>query len=183
MIYGHLTVICGPMYGGKTTELLKRVLWAKNGRQRVVLVVKPEMENRYSVNHIVTHDGLSVECSPIRNWDQVSFQAKAAEIVFFDEVQFFIDPHFDGVVEDIITDLLAAGKDVVVNGLDLDAMGKPFVKTATLMAMADDIIKVKSTCSVCGRPATKTHKITDSDMRVELGSVGVYEPRCNEHWR
>ena len=84
MTYGHLTVICGPMYGGKTTELLKRVLWAKNGQGKKVLVLKPAMDTRYSSSRIVSHDGLSVECLPVSDPAEWQPLAEDVEMVFFD---------------------------------------------------------------------------------------------------
>lgn len=182
MSYGHLKVITGPMYASKTTELLKAVLWARNGQERDVLVVKPAFDNRYSEKRIVTHDGLSTNCHSISSWSQVSKKAEFADMVFFDEVQFFEAPNFEGDIVDIIRDLLKDGKSVVVNGLDLDVAGKPFAITATMLALADDVVKLRASCAICGRTATKTSKVHGDSNKVELGSTGMYEPRCNEHW-
>jgi thymidine kinase len=170
------------MFASKTTSLLKRVLWAKTGQNRKVLVVKPRFDTRYATDKIVTHDGLTVDCLAIATWNDVQSEADNAEIVFFDEIQFFEEPHFSGDIMNIVNDLLRTGKDVVVNGLDIDTDGRPFGPTGLLMAMADAIHKLKSNCAVCGRHATKTYKLAENDSRIELGSVGLYEPRCNEHW-
>lgn len=187
MPYGHLTVVCGPMYGGKTTELLKRVLWARSGQERDTLVVKPAFDDRYSDTRIMTHDGLSVNAQSITAWKQIEKKAEFADAIFLDEIQFFEGERFTGDIVAIVKDLLTAGKSVVANGLDMDIHGNPFRITALLMAMADEVVKTKSNCSQCGQPATKTYKITESketkgENAVELGSVGVYEPRCNKHW-
>ncbi len=170
------------MYAAKTTELLKRILWARNGEERDVLVVKPAFDNRYSDTRIVTHDGLSVNAYAITRWIDVVKRADFADLIFFDEVQFFDGNNFNDNVCMIIRGLLKTGKTVVVNGLDMDAQGEPFAVTSALIAMADDVVKLRSNCSVCGRPATKTQKLTNTDQQIELGSTGLYEPRCNEHW-
>jgi len=184
--YGTLTVICGPMYSAKTKSILKRILWARSGLEKDVLVVKPSFDKRYSETRIVSHDGLSVNCQAITSWDEVSRKADFADIIFIDELQFFEEPRFDGNIIDIVIGLLKAGKDVVANGLDLDVAGRPFRVTALMMAMADEVEKLRSNCSICGQPATKTFKLeetaADGENVIALGSVGVYEPRCNGHW-
>lgn len=186
LVYGTLTVICGPMFSSKTKSLLKRILWARSGLEKDVLVVKPSFDDRYSDTRIVSHDGLSVNCHAITSWSEVKRKAEFADIVFIDELQFFEKPRFDDDIIEIVTGLLRQGKDVVANGLDLDVLGKPFRVTALMMAMADEVEKLTSNCSVCGLPATKTFKIDqpqdDGENIIQLGSVGVYEPRCNKHW-
>lgn len=182
MSYGHLTVICGPMYASKTTELLKRILWARNGQEKDVLVVKPAFDDRYAETRIVTHDGLSVNAQSITTWEQVKRKADFADIVFIDELQFFDGERFAEDIVQIVKVLLSEGKNVVANGLDMDIEGDPFPTTSRLMAMADEVVKMKSNCSVCGQPATKSFKLVENGNTVELGSIGVYEPRCNQHW-
>lgn len=185
--YGHLTVICGPMYSGKTSELLKRVLWARTGLERDVLVVKPAFDDRYSDTRIVTHDGLGVNAYSITAWSQIEKRAEFADTIFLDELQFLDDARIGADVVEIVRDLLTKGKNVVANGLDMDIHGSPFRITGTMMAMADEVVKLRSNCSQCGQPATKTFRLVDDvkadgENVVALGSVGVYEPRCNKHW-
>lgn len=179
---GHLTVICGPMFGGKTTALLQRVLWAKNGQERSVVVVKPRFDNRYSETEIVSHDGLSTPCNPIADWGEIESDIKPGTVVFIDEAQFFEEPHFHGDIEQIVEGLLDSGHDVVVNGLDMDTRGKVFRAVIALLGLADEVIKTKAHCAVCGQPASKTQKVIDSGGRIELGSTDKYQPRCNKHW-
>jgi thymidine kinase len=193
MSYGRLTVICGPMYAGKTTELLKRVLWAKSGQNRRVKVYKPSFDDRYATESIVSHDGLRVEAISVRSADEITAEKEAwierdgrcvvrPDCVFIDEVQFFTDPHFDGDIVEVVRALLGKGVDVVVTGLDMDWQGQPFSKTAQLGAMADEMVKITANCTVCGRPATKTHKKSGEGAQVELGALDKYEARCNDHW-
>lgn len=181
-MYGHLTVICGSMFAGKTTELLKRILWARNGQHKAVLVVKPAFDQRFSTTKIVSHDGLSVEAKAITKWDDISLIAPDAELVCIDEVQFFGQPHFEGDIVEEIRQLLIIGTDVVVTGLDLDWKGIPFPITASLLAMADTVMKLSANCTVCGQGATKTHKKNYNEETVELGASDLYEARCNDHW-
>lgn len=189
MAYGKLTVICGPMYAGKTTELLKRILWARNGESKAVLVVKPAFDNRYSDTKIVSHDGLSVDAMAVTSWYDVGSLADDAEMVCFDEVQFFQEPHFNSDYEGervdiihVVRSLLNRGVDVVCSGLDMDWKGAPFPITADLVAMSDEVLKITTNCTTCGRPAGKTFKKVVNDETVELGATDLYEARCNEHW-
>jgi thymidine kinase len=170
------------MYAGKTTELLKRVLWAQQGQKKRVLVVKPAFDDRFSTTKIVSHDGLSVDAKSVTTWDQVALEAADSEIVFVDEIQFFQEPHFKGNIIEHIRDCLITGADVVVTGLDMDWQGEPFLKTALLAGMADSTIKLKANCTRCGQPAAKTHKKVPDGEQIELGAADKYEARCNDHW-
>ncbi len=181
-MYGHLTVICGPMYAGKTTELLKRVLVDRNLYSKAVLVIKPAFDDRFSATKIVSHDNLAVESKAITEWDQVALLAADADVVCIDEVQFFQEPHFKGDIIEEVRLLLATGTDVVVSGLDLDWQGEPFAMTARLMAMADQVQKLHANCTTCGQPARKTHKKAPNSAQIELGAADLYEARCNDHW-
>ncbi len=184
-MYGSLTVITGPMYGGKTTELLSKLLWEKNiatKKKRSVIMVKPSFDNRYSEQDVVSHDGISAEAISISDWSEIEDRYDSTDSFFFDEIQFFTEPHFKGDIIAIINQALRDGKDVVTNGLDMDWKGKPFYVTSMLMGMADTVLKKKAHCAVCGKPATKTFKKGGSESSVELGGNDLYEPRCNAHF-
>lgn len=177
--YGHLAVVCGPMFSGKTTELLKNILWAKNGLSRNVEVFKTSFDDRYAHEEIVSHEGLQTKAMSIKKWIGIKPET---DIVFFDEVQFFCDPQFKGDITQIVPELLEQGVDVFAAGLDMDFQGRPFPVTAHLLAMADQVQKLQSICSVCGQPATKSYRKSQSRNQVELGGVELYEPRCTKHW-
>lgn len=177
--YGTLKIICGPMFSGKTTDLLKNILWAKNGRQRKTVVFKTSFDNRYAEQEVVSHEGLQTTALSINKWHDVP---EGTEIVFFDEVQFFCEPQFQGDLIDIVANLLHRGIDVTGGGLDMDSEGKAFPITAQLMAMADEVTKLKSHCAVCGQPATKTYRKAAIGGKVQLGGADLYEPRCTKHW-
>ena len=179
MAYGTLTLITGPMFAGKSTELLKDVLWAMNGERHPVAVLKPAFDTRYGVERIVSHDGLSAEALPIAQWPEFE---KNIRHVFIDEVQFREAPRFEGDLVASIRQELMQGRHVTASGLDMDFMGRPFMITAALLAMADKIIKKTAHCTICGRPATKTFRLGNSTNVVELGESDKYEARCNDHW-
>ena len=182
--YGHLSVVCGPMVAGKTTETLKRILWAKNGRGQSIRVFKPAFDQRYARLQIVSHEGLAADAEAVVDWDQRSqtMIEESIDVVFFDEVQFFESPNFRGDIVQIVEDLLAAGIDVVCSGLDMDWQGKPFPIIAHMAAKADEVHKLRGVCTVCGRPSTKTYKKTGSGGQIEIGGAELYESRCTIHW-
>lgn len=176
--YGTLTVVCGPMFAGKTTEVLKRVLWARNGVQREVVVLKPAFDNRYADSEIVSHDGLRVEAISINEMPPNVARPGRGGLVVLDEVQFMTI----GDLPDYVRSLLNDGVDVLAAGLDMDWQGHPFDVTASLLGMADEVIKAHAHCTVCGRPARKTWKKDALGGSVELGAGDKYESRCNTHW-
>ena len=100
--YGHLSVVCGPMFAGKTTETLKRILWAKNGRGQNIRVYKPAFDQRYAKLQIVSHEGLAADAEAVAVWQDTTQRLieEQVDVVFFDEVQFFEEPNFKG---DILT--------------------------------------------------------------------------------
>ena len=183
-MYGSLSLICGPMFSGKTTELLKRILWVNNAAQQKIAVFKPAFDKRYAKLQIVSHEGLSAAAEAINCWGAMSERLKddAVREVFFDEVQFFTKPHFEGDILAIIKDLLADEINVTASGLDMDWTGKPFEISGQLAAMAEEFIKVKAVCNVCGRPASRTYKKSGSGAQVEIGGTDMYQARCLYHW-
>ncbi len=178
-MYGDLTLICGPMFSGKTTELLKRILWEKNGLKRKIAVYKTSFDDRYAHEEVMNHDGLQAKAISIKEWGDIE---EGVETVFFDEVQFFDQPQFKGDLISIVQDLLSRGINVVGAGLDMDASGSPFLITAQLLAMADEVKKLRSHCAICGQPATKSYRKIENLSVIQLGGDDIYEPRCTTHW-
>ncbi|HYE51618.1 MAG TPA: thymidine kinase [Azospirillaceae bacterium] len=179
MRYGKLEVICGPMFSGKSTEILKRAVWYTHGTGTRIMLLKPAFDVRYAEDRVVNHDGVGFDATPIRTMPPVPPDVSA---VFIDEVQFCCAPHFEGDIVESIRELLVQGIDVGVSGLDTDWRGRPFSITAQLAAMADSIHKLRSRCAVCGHDASKSFKKHRNDRTVELGQADLYEPRCNLHW-
>ena len=178
---GNLETIVGAMFAGKTSELLKRILWAKHQNKKIV-VIKPSIDNRYSNERIITHNDLSHECFAMNNWDRVlekfNFKSNEVDMVFLDEIQFMDTNDTLKNVENILNQ----GIDVVCAGLDQDSRGKPWETSSMLLGLSDKIIKIYGFCNVCGLEATKTFRKTEGGERTQVGAANIYEPRCLKHW-
>ncbi len=181
MARGTLDVYAGPMYAGKTSKLLQRVLWLDH-QSKKVLVVKPAKDNRYNEDTIVTHNQLSYPCISFNEFSEIednyNIMPYNFNTVCLDEIQFM-------ETKDTISSVemwLRNGVNVIAAGLDQDSRGVPFETTSQLLGLADCVEKIKAICTVCGKPATKTYRIKASGSRVQVGSMGMYEPRCLEHW-
>ena len=178
---GHLKTITGPMYAGKTSAILQEILWIKHCNHNV-LVLKPDIDTRYSNDHIETHNQLSFPCFAMTNWDHVLdnhiLKLYNYHTVFVDEIQFMDTAQ---TIKNVTT-MLYDGVNVVAAGLDQDSRGSPFETTAMMMALSDEVNKIRAICTTCGKPATKTQRNDDTGNRVAVGSVGMYEPRCLSHW-
>lgn len=170
-----LTVITGGMFAEKSTELLRRGKRLQRAGKSV-LYVKPKLDTRYSDTEIVTHDGNKVEAITIdENKPFLLLMRKYSkyDVILIDEVQFF---HPEIVP---VTDYLAnEGKSVIVAGLDMDYQGTPFKSVAYLMAMAEEVLKLKAVCASCGADAWVSHK-EDNNQRIQLGT-DEYKPLCRK---
>ena len=178
---GNLETIVGAMFAGKTSELLKRILWAKHQNKKII-VIKPSIDNRYSNQKIITHNDLSHECYSMVNWENAlnhfKFEKDEVDVVFLDEIQ-FMDTKDTLYNIDII---LNKGIDVVCAGLDQDSRGKPWETSSMLLGLSDKILKIYGFCNVCGIEATKTYRKTEGGERTQVGAANIYEPRCLKHW-
>ncbi len=178
---GNLETIVGAMFAGKTSELLKRILWAKHQNKKII-VIKPSIDNRYSNEKIITHNDLSHECYSMNNWEttlkKFVFEKSKLDMVFLDEIQFMDTNETLKNVED----LLNKGIDVVCAGLDQDSRGKPWETSSMLLGLSDKIVKIYGFCNVCGIEATKTYRKTEGGERTQVGAANIYEPRCLKHW-
>tara|TARA_A100001011_G_scaffold400141_1_gene512654 strand:+ start:175 stop:726 length:552 start_codon:yes stop_codon:yes gene_type:complete len=179
---GNLETIVGAMFAGKTSELLKRILWAKHQNKKIV-VIKPSIDDRYSNEKIITHNELSHECFAMSDWksvlDNFEFISGKVDVVFLDEIQFMDTKDTLKNVEDILNN----GIDVVCAGLDQDSRGKPWETSSMLLGLSDKIIKIYGFCNVCGIEATKTFRKTEGGSRTQVGAANIYEPRCLKHWQ
>lgn len=184
-----LTVVTGPMFAGKTSELIRRVRQVVDLGESTAVIVKPAMDSRFDQEAIVSHDGVAWRAIPVsepgRIVDLVARATGAADHpvhVFADEVQFLESPHFDGSFHLVVHALLREGHAVTCAGLDLDWRGMPFDVTARLLAMADQVVKLKARCTVSGAAASKTFRKTAEGPRIVLGAADMYEARANAHW-
>ena len=178
---GKLETIVGAMFAGKTSELLKRILWAKHQNKNII-VIKPLIDNRYAQEKIITHNDLSHKCFSMKNWDHVNnkfkFHKDLVDVVFLDEIQFM---KTDETLENVES-ILNNGIDVVSAGLDQDSRGKPWETSSMLLGLSDIIIKIYGFCNVCGMEATKTYRKEEGGGRTQVGAANIYEPRCLKHW-
>ncbi len=178
---GWIEVVCGPMFAGKTEELIRRVKRMDFAKKKY-LIFKPTIDNRYSISEVVSHNQRKVEAINISSSDQIAkYITDDIEAVLIDEVQFFDD----NIVE-VIRDLANNGLRVICTGLDCDFRGNPFPIVANLLAMAESITKLTAICVCCGSEATMTQRIINGkpakydDPTILVGEKESYEPRCRK---
>jgi thymidine kinase len=175
--YGHLTVICGPMFAGKTTSLIQIATQAE------ATVFKPAFDTRYAVAECVSHDGECIKAHAIASLKDIAEVGDTKGPYCIDEAQFFDEDRYDGDFVDDLETLLSHGIDIYVVGLDLMANGKPFPVMSRLLAMADSVSKISANCHICKGRATKTFRRDGSSLDIDLGADDLYEARCNQHWK
>jgi len=173
---GLVEVISGCMYSGKTEELIRRLTRARIARQNLI-VFKPNVDNRYSIKSIVTHMDTRFPCVSVASAEDMLQCTTGMDVVGIDEAQFF-GPGVLSVVEELVD----KGIRVIVAGLDMDSDGKPFGPMPQLLAMADHVTKVNAVCTVCGENASRSQRMVDTQGQVLVGSTGLYEARCRNHW-
>lgn len=178
---GHIELICGSMFSGKTEELIRRLRRAVIARQHVQ-VFKPAIDNRYHGQKVTSHNGLDFEAHPVASAQDIhqGLQPETT-VVAIDEVQFFDD----GIV-DLCETLADDGLRVICAGLDTDFRGAPFGPMPALMARAEHVDKLHAICVVCGQEASRTQRLIDGrpaaydDPIVLVGAAEVYEARCRQ---
>ncbi|MDQ8057180.1 thymidine kinase [Bacillus velezensis] len=179
---GWLELICGSMFSGKSEELIRRVKRATYAKQEVK-VFKPAIDNRYSEEAVVSHNGTSMTSHVISSsaeiWDHIS---EITDVIAVDEVQFF----GESIIGDL-SSLADKGYRVIAAGLDMDFRGEPFGVVPNLMAVAESVTKLQAVCSVCGSPASRTQRLIDGkpasydDPVILVGASESYEARCRHH--
>jgi len=169
---GWIEVICGSMFSGKTEELIRRIRRAEFAQQSILLV-KPKIDNRYSKDNVVSHQGTAIEAKVIKNSAEILDLWKKEKIVAVDEAQFF-----DEELANVCVQLANKGARVIVAGLDMDFKGLPFGPIPSILAMAEYVTKVHAICVSCGNLAQFSHRITSDEETVLLGSQNNYEPLC-----
>lgn len=187
-----LEVITGCMYSGKSEELIRRLRRCKIAGLNT-LVMKPAIDDRYSVDSVATHIGEKLEAHPVVDVDHVrrflhrTVFSKTGQVIGLDEVQFM-----DDQIVEVLEEQANMGRRVIVAGLDLDSEGKPFGPMARLLAVADKVTKLTAVCVAhdhetdgpCGKPATRSYRVNQEEFveQVKVGSFGVYEARCRVCW-
>ena len=171
---GFIEVICGSMFSGKTEELIRRLKRAQIARQKVQ-VFKPVIDNRYSVDHVQSHDAGRILSRPVEKArDILKLVDDNTRVVGIDEAQFF-----DESVVEVAQKLAYRGVRVIVAGLDLDFRGLPFGPMPRLQAVAEQDTKLQAVCMVCGAPASRSQRIAGSKSdQIAVGAKDQYEARC-----
>ena len=176
--HGSLEVVCGPMFSGKSEELIRRLRRAEIAGQRA-LIVKPLIDTRFDVGHVVSHAGAKMRAVSAESSSSVRRLAGGYQAIGIDEVQFFDD----GIVE-AVSELVDGGGRLVAAGLAQDFRGLPFGPMPTLLCLADYVDKLEAVCHRCGGPATLTQRLLDgepapfSGETVQIGALDSYEARC-----
>ena len=175
--HGTIELVCGPMFSGKTEELIRRVKRAQIAKQRVQ-IFKPAIDVRYDETKVVSHNSMAIQSEPVENSLDILTKLKdSTRIVAIDEVQFF-----DDNIVKVVSKLAARGCRVICAGLDLDYRAIPFGPMPALLAIADDVLKIQAICTVCGAPATRSFRLSDDTDTVVLGETDKYEARCRAHY-
>lgn len=169
---GWIEVVCGSMFSGKTEELIRRLNRAKIADLKVE-IFKPATDTRYHKTSVVSHDKKVIRSTPVQFAGDILLLAADCDLVGIDEAQFF-----DDEIVDVTVKLANNGKRVIVAGLDMDFMAKPFEPMNDLMAVAEFVTKTHAICMNCGSIASYTYRLDDSDQQVVLGEKDIYEARC-----
>jgi len=170
---GWIEVICGPMFSGKSEELIRRLRRAMIARRRVQ-VFKPILDNRYAENEIVSHGDSRLASTALTSAAEILTQLDwRTQVVGIDEANFF-GPD----LAEVATQLADSGKQVLLAGLDTDFMGRPFVPVPELLCIAESITKTLAICMRCGNPAKHTQRLVESEDLIVVGAAGMYEARC-----
>jgi thymidine kinase len=170
---GWIEVIAGPMFSGKSEELIRRV--TRYGIARIpVQTFKPQIDTRYATGEVVSHSNLSTEARPVVDSNDLLHAVEDRTVVVgIDEGQFF-----DEGLVDVAMRLARTGKQLIIAGLDLDYLGRPFEPIPSLMLHAEYVTKALAVCHKCGGPGLFTQRVVQSDELVVLGAQDSYEARC-----
>jgi len=170
---GWIEVICGPMFSGKSEELIRRLRRARIARKRVQ-VFKPAIDDRYSTDEIVSHGDQRMDSEVVANAAEILARlSPRTQVIGIDETNFF----GTDLIE-LTAHLADAGKQVIVAGLDTDFMGRPFPPMPDLLCLAESITKTLAICVRCGNPANHTQRLVESEDLIVVGAAGAYEARC-----
>jgi thymidine kinase len=170
---GWIEVVTGSMFSGKSEELIRRLRRAQIAKQKVQ-IFKPEIDDRFSAGHIVSHSDMRIASETVKSSAELVARVHDdTEVVGIDEGQFF-----DANLPAACNTLADRGKRVIVAGLDQDYLGRPFEPMPQLLAIAEYITKTLAICVVCGDPANHTQRLVPSSDRVLVGASGLYEARC-----
>jgi thymidine kinase len=177
---GRIETIVGPMFSGKSEELIRRLKRARIARQRVACY-KPDIDLRYHRTSIASHSSHTHEATTVTNVEHLKAvlfpQLDDIDVIGIDEAQFF-----DDAIIPLTVELVHLGKRILLAGLDTTFNAEPFGPIPALMAIADEVTKLSAVCMVCGAPAIHTQRLGQSQELVLVGAAGLYEARCRTHF-
>jgi thymidine kinase len=178
---GRIEVITGPMFSGKSEELIRRLKRARIARQRVACY-KPDIDLRYHRTAIASHSDQTHEACTVANVERLKAELfphlHEIDVIGIDEAQFF-----DEAIIPLAVELVHLGKRLLIAGLDTTFTAEPFGPIPALMAIADQVTKLSAVCMVCGQPAIHTQRLGQSQELVVVGAAGLYEARCRAHFQ
>lgn len=170
---GWIEVICGPMFSGKSEELIRRLRRAMIARKRVQ-VFKPSLDDRFSLDEIVSHGDQRMKSEVVGSAAEILAKLDwRTQVVGIDEANFL-----GAELVEVANQLADSGKQVIVGGLDTDYLGRPFAPIPELLALAESITKTLAICMRCGNPAKHTQRLVESEDLIVVGAAGMYEARC-----
>lgn len=171
---GHIEVVCGSMFSGKTEELIRRLNRALIAKQKVE-IFKPTVDKRYHEFDVVSHNENAIRSTPVNFAEDIILLAGDCDVVGIDEVQFF-----DHRIIHVARVLANSGKRVILAGLDMDFEGNPFEPIPQLLAIAEYVTKVHAICMKCGDLASHSYRLSATKDKVLLGEKDSYEARCRK---
>lgn len=173
---GWIEVICGGMFSGKTEELIRRIAQVQN-ENKTFQLFKPSIDTRYHSTQIVSHNGLYMNAIAVENPQQILELSKDIAVVGIDETQFF-----DNSIVDVCNELANMGKRLILAGLDMDYLGKPFGSMPNLMAIAEFVDKLHGKCQISGELASYSFRKVALNDEILLGSDQIYEARSRQYF-
>ena len=169
---GWIELICGSMFSGKTEELIRRIVRAQIAKQKTA-IFKPQLDNRYSTEDIVSHNNRKIKSVIVKNASEIPELVGESTVIGIDEAQFF-----DDSIVSVCRELANCGRRVVIAGLEKDYLGKSFGPMPQLLIDAEYITKVNAICMNCGDPANYSHRISREKKQVVVGETDKYEALC-----
>lgn len=178
---GWIEVVCGPMYAGKSSELLRKIELLKYSKLKFKVFV-PKMDNRYGLNNIANHNGASYKAISVQNVEEIESQIKSdTQFIVIDEIQLF-----GKKLVPLVVKLAKKGINVIASGLTSDFRGNPFEVTIQLLGRAEFIKKLQAICQKCFGPASMSQRLSNgkpasaNEETIKVGSKELYEPRCRQ---
>tara|TARA_B100000401_G_scaffold437764_1_gene384163 strand:- start:1438 stop:2013 length:576 start_codon:yes stop_codon:yes gene_type:complete len=172
LVCGNIEVICGSMFSGKTEELIRRLKRCLIAKKRIA-VFKPEIDARYEEKKIVSHNKISIDAYVVKKTKDILLNSKDFDVIAIDEAQFF-----DDELLETVNVLANKGKRIIIAGLDMDYMGRPFGIMSNILAVANDVTKLRAICNNCGCLASYSFRKNNTDTLIHVGEKNDYMALC-----